>query len=535
MGSSCDTSKNKKKKELYPNQNSLSPLLFDKAKKSICKITIENNGKIINGTGFFIKINDSMKCLITSYHIIHEEMVNKDIEIEIYNQKKMKLNLNNNCKYYSQPYDVTVIEIKNNDELYYKVEYFNLFYNLSGYSIFKNVDIFSIEHLSEKVESSIGKIINIHKSEFTYTLSTNKGSSGSPILLLNNNNNINSILVIGMSKRTDYSNKINYGIFIADMFKEDKNLNINLNNNNYILAEINVITNHPIRLINSYEEYKKHKRKYKSNNDIKETEKNEEEINKCEISINGELIPFCYTFQFKKKGKNTIKYTFKNYLTKTNYMFYGCEFLTSIDLSNFNSQFVTNMSNMFFGCESLTCINLSNFSTQNVTNMRNMFWGCKSLPNIDLSNFNIQNVFILSGMFCGCESLTSLNLSNFNTQNVYDMSCLFCRCNNLREIDLSEFNTQSVANMSYMFAGCANLKEIDLSGFNTQNVGDMNSMFWGCCNLKKIDLSNFDGQNIDNVNFMFCGCRALKSLKLFEFNRYGCKNKEDMFLGCDSL
>ena len=34
---------------------------------------------------------------------------------------------------------------------------------------------------------------------------------------------------------------------------------------------------------------------------------------------------------------------------------------------------------MFFGCNSLTNIDLSNFNTQNVTNMSDMFYGCNSL------------------------------------------------------------------------------------------------------------------------------------------------------------
>ena len=96
---------------------------------------------------------------------------------------------------------------------------------------------------------------------------------------------------------------------------------------------------------------------------IKEDEKNEEDIKKCEIRINNELITFNYFYKFKKKGKYQIKYSFKNYLTKTNYMFAYCYSLTNINLTNFNTQNVTNMSNMFNGCPSLTNINLTNFNT----------------------------------------------------------------------------------------------------------------------------------------------------------------------------
>ena len=50
-------------------------------------------------------------------------------------------------------------------------------------------------------------------------------------------------------------------------------------------------------------------------------------------------------------------------------MFYRCESLESVNLSNFNTQNVTNMSYMFSDCSCLNNLNLSNFNTQNVTNM----------------------------------------------------------------------------------------------------------------------------------------------------------------------
>ena len=106
---------------------------------------------------------------------------------------------------------------------------------------------------------------------------------------------------------------------------------------------------------------------------------NEKEIKECEIRINDKLIPFNYFYKFKNKGKYIIKYTFHNYLTKTNFMFYDCSSLININLSNFNTQNVTDMSGMFYNCSSLTNINLSNFNTQNVTNMSYMFRNCSSL------------------------------------------------------------------------------------------------------------------------------------------------------------
>ena len=69
-------------------------------------------------------------------------------------------------------------------------------------------------------------------------------------------------------------------------------------------------------------------------------------------------------------------YKFKNLLKVTNYLFYNCYTLTSLNLSNFSTQNVTNMRYMFYNCKSLTSLDLSNFNTQNVTNMEYMFSYC---------------------------------------------------------------------------------------------------------------------------------------------------------------
>ena len=54
-------------------------------------------------------------------------------------------------------------------------------------------------------------------------------------------------------------------------------------------------------------------------------------------------------------------------------MFNGCESLTSLDLSNFNTSLVESMSSMFFDCKLLKILNLKNFDTSKVTNTEDMF------------------------------------------------------------------------------------------------------------------------------------------------------------------
>ncbi len=57
--------------------------------------------------------------------------------------------------------------------------------------------------------------------------------------------------------------------------------------------------------------------------------------------------------------------------------------------------------------------------------MSYMFNECSSLTSLELSNFNTNNTEDMSYMFSQCSSLTYLNLSNFNTINVKDMNEIF--------------------------------------------------------------------------------------------------------------
>jgi surface protein len=57
--------------------------------------------------------------------------------------------------------------------------------------------------------------------------------------------------------------------------------------------------------------------------------------------------------------------------------------------------------------------------------MSGMFWGCNSLKTINLSNFNTQSVKNMSWLFCECNSLIAVDLSKFRTQNVTNISGMF--------------------------------------------------------------------------------------------------------------
>ena len=96
--------------------------------------------------------------------------------------------------------------------------------------------------------------------------------------------------------------------------------------NNEINGEINIKEDDiykNIRIINSYEQVKR------DHNNIEDKQYgNEKQIKEnIEIKINNQIIPFSYFYKFKKDGIYKINYSFKNYLTNTECMFYKCSSL----------------------------------------------------------------------------------------------------------------------------------------------------------------------------------------------------------------
>ena len=203
--------------------------LVKETEKSICKIFL--NSKNIMSTGFFMKTGDSKKYLITCYHVVRL-LTNEHIILELYNQKEVKLNIENlNIKSFEN-LDITLIEIKDIDKILKDIKY--LYYDINytlGYNIYKNGYIFTIGYSHDKLQISTGKIIKVNNSEFKHNLSIGEGSSGSPIMLLNNN--LNEIRVIGIHKCGGIN--INFGIFIGEILDKNK-----IKKNTYLIQFISI-------------------------------------------------------------------------------------------------------------------------------------------------------------------------------------------------------------------------------------------------------------------------------------------------------
>ena len=119
-----------------------------------------------------------------------------------------------------------------------------------------------------------------------------------------------------------------------------------------------------------------------------------------------------------------------------------------------------------------SCIN-----TSKVTDMWRMFYGCQALNSLNLSNFNTANVTDMMGMFNMCKALKSLNLNSFDTAKVTDMCSMFYQCEALESLDLSSFDTSNVKGMGFMFSYCRALESLDIRNFDMGKVTNSSNMF----------------------------------------------------------
>ena len=170
--------------------------------------------------------------------------------------------------------------------------------------------------------------------------------------------------------------------------------------------------------------------------------------------------------------------------------------LSSIDFSNFATDYVTDMSGMFMHCSSLTSLNVTGFVTTNVTTMDSMFSSCSSLTSLDVSKFSTVNVKHFSRMFTFCSNIKSLNLSNFSTQSATEMLAMFNECSSLTSLNISTFNTSKVTDMYGMFKNCSSLTSLNLSPFNMSNVVNAERMLAGCSGLTEIKTPKAIGSEI---------------------------------------
>ena len=157
----------------YPNVISYecTKKILEQMEKNICKINI---GKL-QGTGFFCKIpilNKNM--LITNNHIINEDILYKKdgkIKIDIKEENEIKeIELKDRMKYTNEEYDITIIEIKKEDNIKNYLELDDIIKddilnNNNKNKEYINETIYIMQYTENKLSVSYGILNNIYENE----------------------------------------------------------------------------------------------------------------------------------------------------------------------------------------------------------------------------------------------------------------------------------------------------------------------------------------------------------------------------------
>ena len=201
---------------------------FEQMEKCICKVKVGN----VQGTGFFCKIpfptpQNLLRVFITTSHIIPINELypkNSKIQIKIKEENDIKiLDLDNRLKYANKEYDITIIEIKDKDNINNFLELDdNIMMGILNNNIrneeYIDETIYLIHYPQGELSISFGVLEQIYednKYDFIHKCFTSPGSAGSPILNLKN-----KIIGLHQGSTMNKLNKFNIGLFLNYPIKE---------------------------------------------------------------------------------------------------------------------------------------------------------------------------------------------------------------------------------------------------------------------------------------------------------------------------
>ena len=307
--------------------------------KTICRLKIEDE----QGTGFFCRIpfpnkKNMLPVLITNNHIINEKILYKNNEIIITIIELLEKDKINN--YLKLDEDIITDIINKKDK------------NKNDNFIDKT--LYALQYPESNLSVSYGILENICADKnynFKHKCSTRKGSSGSPIININNNK------IIGIHKST--INKCNMGTFlnypIKDFINQNNNKNIKEEMNNEIIdkTDVNTFKNSnkdkegliDLSINNSVE-------KYFNKNFISTNDTNDCQSNKV-YNIKQPLFKKNIALETNSKDKKEMIDLSKNYL---NHDLCSTK-VTNIQKKNSQVNLLNLMTNIFFKDERLTEIN----------------------------------------------------------------------------------------------------------------------------------------------------------------------------------
>lgn len=172
-----------------------------------------------------------------------------------------------------------------------------------------------------------------------------------------------------------------------------------------------------------------------------------------------------YRFFYYESDVTTVKFGTNidsSEMASTEEMFYLTDIESIIGIENLNLSAVINMDGMFDSCYDLISLGTLGQAPL-VETVERLFYGCNKLTSIDISNLNLTNVKNYEEMFENCKKLTTIKLPQLNTTDVVSFREMFSSCENLVDLDMSIFTNTKPSSLYSMFNNCKKITEIDLA------------------------------------------------------------------------
>ena len=341
--------------------------ILEQMEKCICKIIRKDGNK---GTGFFCKINYNKKdipIMVTNFHIIDDQYIKENEKIDITindDEESKKLKFKDRKIYTNKEYDITIIELKEKDNIKDYLKMDEKYLNDDSEKIYDK-SIYIIQYpKGDQAAVSYGLITNLKNYNLEYNCNTDSGSSGSPIINIVNNE------IIGVHKEGIIRRRVNRGTLLKYPIKDF--IKTILKNNEKV-NEIEIKVDVEEEDINN-DIYFLDNTDYEDENKVKHYHDNLKELNElnAELYINNNKCEFKKYFKPENEGEYEIKLKFIN-IRDCSFMFAGCKNITSINFTKFNTKNAKYMKYMFSGCVNIKKLDLSIFNTENVTSMEGMF------------------------------------------------------------------------------------------------------------------------------------------------------------------
>ena len=575
------------------------------AQKAIGKIKLPY-GKNSYGTGFFCTLpypdkEHTLKALITNNHVLNKEFFKEEnqIKAEINNESYI-IDLNANRKIWTNKrLDYTIIEIikedninnfLNYDENIVKEDYSNKEY--------KNESIFLPAIMkNQQVEFSSGMIVSTPNNceYFLHSCNTDSGSSGGPILLVEN------FTVVAIHKGYDKENKKNVGIFlkyIVDDIKTDVNILESKHGGNIA---------HSDKHVSNKDNNNKEKNEIFINDKEKEIIEKQVINNICKIYINGHekgigflcIIPypdklhrlpviFIYSENLRKNDimkEKEIKLSFQN---RNEILF-----LSGIErkIFDFNNNIIVIELKKNDNLDFNECLEINDSKYENsdekiylLSNNYDDKYNVNLIKSTEDYKYTIKNKVENNYTFSPVLKLSNHKIIGIyvkKNDNLIFMNEIMNRLNELNddknEIIITLEIEEKDVNKEIYFLDGTNYTDQDtkiryfhnyLKELNESNVKlyindqehkyskyfipekkgvytiklvfsiemrDCSYMFSFSDTMTKIDLSSFNTQKVTNMSNMFLFCQKLKTIDLSSFNTQNVKDMSKLFFGCYNL